>query len=106
MKRILTLIFTTMLMTSGLSAEAETKHVRLVIKGLVCSLCGQGLEKKFKALSEVQSVTVQFGVENPATRKGENVVNLIIIDGKTLTREQVETVVKDAGYNISAIEGI
>ena len=106
MKRIVTFVFATFLMVSASNASAETQQVRLVIKGLVCSLCAQGLEKKFKALSEVQSVSVQFGVENAATKKKENVVDLTIVEGKTLTREQVETVVKDAGYNISVIEGI
>src|SRR5436190_24300397 len=103
MKRIAILLFSAFLMGVSSTTWAQTKQRRVVIKGLVCSLCGQGLEKKFKALPEIKNVKVQFSAENPVTKKKENVVNLTVVDGKSIAKVQIETIVKDAGYNVSTI---
>lgn len=87
-------------------AFAEEKNIRVVVKGLVCSLCGQGLEKKFSALDQVKNVKVEFGVENLTTQKKENVILFSLEEEKTLSQDQIEKIVKDAGYSLSSVEGL
>ena len=106
MKKIYIFLYLSVLFLSQPFALAEQKQVRVAVKGLVCSLCGHGLEQKFKDVPQVSNVKVEFGVENPTTKKKENVILFSLEEGKILTQEQIEKIVKDAGYALSNIEGL
>lgn len=106
MKKIYITLGFSILFLSQTFAFAEQTHVRVVVKGLVCSLCGQGLESKFLNIPHVSNVKVEFGVENPTTKKKENVVFFSIENRKEVSQEQIEKIVRDAGYNLSRIEGL
>lgn len=68
---------------------ADASEVKVAVKGMVCGFCAQGIEKKFKAMKEIDSV--QVSLEN-------KFVKLKFKDGKTVSKEKITEVLKDAGY--------
>ncbi|WP_413561374.1 heavy-metal-associated domain-containing protein [Bdellovibrio sp. HCB209] len=71
-------------------AAAETETVG--VKGMVCSFCAQGITKKFQDQPEIDKVDVSL--EN-------KYVKLTYKEGKKLSHEKIETLLKDAGYEVS-----
>ena len=62
---------------------------------MVCAFCAQGIEKKLRALSETSDVYVNLA---------QKIVAVQVKDGATLSPDVVREVVKDAGYEVAAIE--
>lgn len=60
------------------------------VKGMVCSMCAQGIEKKFKAV----------GMEKVHVNLDEKVVHLT---GKDLTDDEITKIITEAGYNVAGI---
>jgi mercuric ion binding protein len=83
-------ILTFSLLISSLAFAAETETVG--VKGMVCSFCAQGITKKFQEQPEVNKVEVSL--EN-------KYVKLTYNDGKKLSHDKIETLLKDAGYEVS-----
>lgn len=106
MRKILIILLLVVTYNLGSTVFAESKNIRIVVKGLACSMCSQKLETEFKKLPEVQTAVAKFAMKNPTTNKEENVVNLTLVEGKTLTREQIEKIVRDLTYTVSTIEGL
>lgn len=79
----------------SLSVVAQAKPVTVQVKGMVCAFCAQGIEKKFKALSEVKTVKVSL-----ETKK----VDLETRDGQDVSDERIRAIVTDAGYEVLKIE--
>ncbi|MGE3683777.1 MAG: heavy-metal-associated domain-containing protein [Bdellovibrionales bacterium] len=86
------ILSSTLLITPGL---ALAKPITVQVKGMVCAFCAQGIEKKFKALSEVSSVKVSL-----ASKK----VELETKEGKDVTDDQIKKIVKKSGYDVVKIE--
>ncbi len=61
------------------------------VKGMVCSMCAQGIEKKFKAA----------GMEKVHVNLDEKVVHL---SGKDLSDDEIKKIITEAGYNVGGIE--
>lgn len=74
--------------TSAFAGEVETVGV----KGMVCSFCAQGITKKFKEQPEVANVEVSL--EN-------KFVKLTYKDGQKLSHDKIQTLLKEAGYEVS-----
>ncbi len=72
------------------SAFAEKKDVK--ISGMVCSMCAQGIHKKFSKLPEVKDVKVDLD---------SKVVSIETHEGKVLSDAKIEELIKDAGYNVA-----
>lgn len=60
------------------------------VKGMVCSMCAQGIEKKF-AEAGAENVTVNFDEKE------------VVITGKDLTDEEIKKIVEWAGYEVAGI---
>ena len=90
----LTLLFA---MTLAPLAAADTfeADVNVKVKGMVCSFCAQGLDKKFRGHPAVEDVDVTIKAKE---------IRLQLKDGQTLTDEEIRTMVKDAGYNVDSIK--
>lgn len=88
--KIATLLFLSFLTTSLLAGEIQVK-----VNGMVCSLCAQGIEKKFKSHREVKSVKVNLD---------QKIVSLETQEGLDLTDQQVTKIIQEAGYNVAKIE--
>lgn len=76
------------------NAYAKGKEITIDVKGMVCSLCAQGIEKKLSAEPAVE--TVKVSLKNKQ-------VTLVLKDGKELSDRQIKQILKDAGYSVSEI---
>lgn len=84
MKIMISLFF---VLVSSVSFAGETLTVG--VNGMVCAFCAQGIEKQFKSQVEVEAVQVDL------TKK---YVKLTFKDGKSLSKDKIGTILKDAGY--------
>ncbi len=81
-----------MLLLLGLfSFSALAAETTVNVKGMVCSMCAQGIEKKFKAA----------GMEKIQVDLDEKVVHL---SGKDLSDEEIKKIITEAGYNVERID--
>lgn len=71
------------------TTATQSKEIKVGVKGMVCAFCAQGIEKKFKSQPEVSSVEVSL--EN-------KYVKLKFKEGKTLSKDKITELLKDAGY--------
>lgn len=87
-------VFLAAAMAASMPALA-TESVKAKVNGMVCAFCAQGIETKLRALPQTQDVYVNLP---------QKVVAVQIKDGTTISTDVVKQVVKDAGYEVSAIE--
>lgn len=69
-------------------------EIEIVVKGMVCAFCAQGITKKFKARAEVTDVKVSL--ENKS-------VHLSLAADKSLSDDQINEIIKNSGYNVDSI---
>jgi len=90
------LVLTTIVFSALFSNMAfATQTIKANVNGMVCAFCAQGIEKKMRALSQTQDVYVNLK---------QRVVAVELKDGQKLSNEQVKTIIKDAGYDVTSIE--
>jgi copper chaperone CopZ len=77
------------------TAPMAASGVVISVKGMVCSFCAQGIEKKLKAFKEVKSVDVDLD-----TKK----VNVQFVTGQTLATEKLQETIKNAGYDVTDVQ--
>ena len=65
------------------------QEITVGVKGMVCAFCAQGIEKKFKALKEIEKVQVSLE---------KKFVKLKFKEGKKLSNDKIAEILKDAGY--------
>ena len=83
----------TLLLT--LSSSSFGKEVKVAVKGMVCGFCAQGITKKLKAEPSVAKVDVSLE---------KKLVTIDLKDNQELTNSKIESILKDAGYNVEKIE--
>lgn len=77
------------------SATAQAREIAVTVKGMVCGFCAQGIEKKFKALKEVEAVNVSL--EN-------KIVKVTTKGDQDIPDTQINDILKKAGYNVEKIQ--
>jgi periplasmic mercuric ion binding protein len=77
------------------SFSAFAKDIHISVKGMVCGFCAQGIEKKFKAMPEVDKVEVSLEKKTVFVKTKEN---------KDISDETIKQVLSDAGYNVGEIK--
>ena len=92
-KILFTIIFSVILFSNPVLAATQT--LKASVNGMVCAFCAQGIEKKIRALPETQDVYVNLK---------QRIVAVEIKNGKTLTNDILKELIKDAGYDVTAIE--
>ena len=65
-------------------------EITVNVKGMVCSMCAQGITKKFKAA----------GMEEVHVNLDERVVHL---KGKDMPDSEITKLITEAGYNVASI---
>jgi periplasmic mercuric ion binding protein len=71
------------------AAQNPPSEMKISVKGMVCAFCAQGIEKNFLKQPEVSKVEVSL--EN-------KYVKLKFKEGKTLAKEKIVEILKEAGY--------
>lgn len=74
---------------------AATQTIQAKVNGMVCAFCAQGIEKKMRGLSQTKDVYVNLK---------QRIVAVELKDGQTLSENTVKDLIKDAGYDVTAIE--
>jgi copper chaperone CopZ len=77
--------------TNTINAQdtTDTVYIKIMVDGLSCPFCAYGLEKKLKQVEGSKDVFIEL-VEGEAT--------MSVPKGKEPSREELETIVKDAGF--------
>jgi copper chaperone CopZ len=70
-------------------------QVRIKVSGMVCSMCAQGIQKKFSSQTSVKEISVNMD---------EKLVTLQIVEGEEISDDIIKKLITEAGYNVSAIE--
>lgn len=83
------------LLSSQITMAATS--IKAEVNGMVCAFCAKGIEKKLKAMPEVQASFVDLK---------NRIVVLELKDGKDLELEKFTQVIKDAGYAVSKVEKV
>jgi len=79
----------------GTDAPVESPDATVYVDGMACPFCAYGLEKKLKKLDAIRKMEVQL-------EKGR--VLLAFQDGQSLTKEEIQQAVKEAGFTARKIE--
>jgi mercuric ion binding protein len=69
--------------------------VKVSVNGMVCSMCAQGITKKFEGHTAIESLEVQLG---------EKLVNLQIKAGEKISDEEITKLITAAGYSVEGIQ--
>lgn len=86
MKKVLAL---TALLVTGI---VQAKEIQIPVSGMVCSMCAQGIEKKFTKLEEVKTINVDLG---------NKLVTITTKEDKDLQNTQIKEIITEAGYNVN-----
>jgi copper chaperone CopZ len=77
------------------SMSVFAKDITVHVKGMVCGFCAQGIEKKFKALPEVETVQVSLEKKTVVVKTKDN---------KDISNETINQILTDSGYNVENIK--
>ena len=84
------------LLGASFAAQAATT-LKAEVNGMVCAFCAQGIEKKLRALPATKDVYVNLK---------ERIVAVEVREGQTIAPDTVRTLVKDAGYEVVALQTV
>ena len=79
----------------SVQASGPTPYATITVKGMVCSFCVQGVEKKLTELKGVEKVSVNLK---------QKTVSVWVAENASLTDLQMRNAIRSAGYNIEAIK--
>ncbi len=77
------------------SSATFAKDISVKVSGMVCSMCAQGIQKKFSKLPEVKDIKVDLDTK---------VVSIITKDNQDIQDSKIKELITEAGYNVASIE--
>ena len=80
---------------SLLSPTIFAKDISMKISGMVCSMCAQGIQKKFSKVPDVKEVKVDLDTK---------VVSVQTNGDADIADATLYELIKEAGYNVTSIE--
>ncbi len=84
-----------LLLSLALPLSSFAGAVTIKVSGMVCSMCAQGIQKKFSSENSIRTLKVDMEKK------------LVIIethDGKNIGDETITKLITEAGYNVASIE--
>lgn len=78
-----------------MSGTVFAKDITIKVNGMVCSLCAQGIEKKFKDVPEVASIKVDLD---------SKIVSVETKGDLDVSDDRITKIITGAGYNVASIE--
>jgi copper chaperone CopZ len=85
------LVFGFLLITSNVMAS----EINVKVNGMVCSMCAQGIKKKFSQLKEVKEINVNLD---------NKLVSIVTNEHQEVSNEKIKEIITEAGYNVANIE--
>ncbi len=80
---------------SPAAVAAGPQRITVTVNGLSCPFCAYGLEKRFKKLPGLDSLHIEFQTGGVA---------LFVRDGSKVSDERIHELVKQGGFEATAIE--
>lgn len=77
------------------SPTVFAKDISVKVSGMVCSMCAQGIQKKFSKLPEVKEIKVDLD---------SKVVSIVTKDDLDVQDAKIKELITEAGYNVASIE--
>ena len=77
------------------SLASFAKEINVKVSGMVCSMCAQGIQKKFSTIPEVKNLDVNLD---------KKIVNIFTHDDKDVEDATITKLITEAGYNVASIE--
>lgn len=71
------------------------KDISVKVSGMVCSMCAQGIQKKFSKLPEVKEIKVDLD---------SKVVSITTKEDQDVQDAKIKELITEAGYNVASIE--
>lgn len=87
--KTLLLAFTLVIANFASAAEIEVK-----VSGMVCSMCAQGIKKKFLSRDEVKELDVNLD---------NKIVKIVTKDSQDISDGDITKIITEAGYNVASI---
>ncbi len=78
-----------------LSLPTYAVKINVKVSGMVCSMCAQGIKKKFSKIDSIKEINVNLD---------NKIVQIQTKDAQNITNDQINDVIKEAGYNVTNIE--
>ena len=75
-------------------AEVGSKSIVVMVRGMVCAFCAQGITKKFNAIPSVESVKVDLD---------NKMVKITPKQGKDVADEEITKAITTSGFNVEKI---
>ncbi len=88
--KIIFIVMASLMLTNAFAAEITVK-----VQGMVCSMCAQGIKKKFTAIKEVKTIDVNLD---------QKLVMIKTNEGQDVADVQIKKIITEAGYNVANIE--
>lgn len=85
-------LFVIVAMLGAFNVMAETVDVK--VSGMVCSMCAQGIQKKFSSQESIKKLNVDMD---------NKLVTIETKDGQTISDEVISKLITEAGYNVAGI---
>lgn len=86
-------IFAVLLVSMSSFSFAES--IKVTVNGMVCSMCAQGIEKKFKKMDAVKEIKVDLD---------NKIVILETKDKQDIEDAVITKMITESGYNVSNIK--
>ena len=84
-----------LLLSLALPLSSFAGVVSIKVSGMVCSMCAQGIQKKFSSESSIRTLKVDME---------KKLVTIETQDGKNISDETITKLITEAGYNVASIE--
>jgi mercuric ion binding protein len=78
-----------------MSSLVKAEEIKVEVKGMVCSMCAQGIQKKFKSVNGIESLDVNLD---------HKLVTIKTRDGEVVSDSVIKKMITEAGYNVGNIE--
>lgn len=78
-----------------ISSQVFAGEITVKVSGMVCSMCAQGIQKKFSKLPEVKDLKVDLD---------SKVVSINTKEGQNVADSKIKELITEAGYNVASIE--
>jgi cation transport ATPase len=89
--------FITFLFFCGITAQASADTIKASVNGMVCAFCAQGIEHSLRATGASKDIYINLN---------RKVVAMELKEGASLAHDKFVAIVKDAGYDVTAIETV
>ncbi len=86
-------LFVFIILSFSLSILAA--EISIKVSGMVCSMCAQGIQKKFAPETSIRELRVDMD---------EKLVRIRTYEGKDLSDGTIKKLIQEAGYHVASIE--